>query len=397
MAFTVSQTPPFVALAGNPAYYTIETDDITGTFYRLQLQFHNQTELVAQDSLECYAKKATFDVSQFMKSLFPYYNWTYQPSAIVLKTDFLQSYFIKHCEVYYIGATRYQGTLTTEAVKYAINGRLPEMIDNFYRTENSSFYEVLQNGQLFLTLQPREKRITKSQPERLYFLNYSPSVSSVAICITLTFADGSTQHIISEGYAVDNPAIYQICVGFAELQLYTYETTKQIAQYTVYLKSQTNAVISETLTYNIDSRQFPHLRFIVFRNRVGGYDTVHCTGLDKSENEIENIIGKTFAGKRKLLSFSEIRYKANTGLRNPEYITYLQEIYESTDVYEISAAGIYRITIENTKTNITEGDQFLFSQDLEYTRDQLIGHVPVFPPQVTADYSILDYSNDYFV
>jgi len=393
-----------VALAGNHIWATIETTETTGSFYRIYLRIlqtiGGDDVLIGEDAVEPDDQlQSTFDLHAWLQTLFTNYQFTYRTSGLMFwKTDFLKPYFFDYKEVYYDGSTLVTGDATEESTRYILNGRFTDLYNQNYENQNRSYFDDVVDNKLFLTLQPRTKTIDINQSERLYFLNHDVAVSSLNLNVKVYFSDATDQTINKATLVASQYSVYEIACGFKDFDLSALESTnKLVVKYEVWISAQDSTMISEVFTYKVDRKKYVNVRYLVFRNRAGGYDTVRCFGILTADNEFEHQTGITYAGKIKVNTQAIERFTVNTGLISANYNYYLQELFESIEVWEISGEGVFGITIENKKTEARQGNKFVFNQTVEYTRD-LISEL--FTPdnnplQLFGDYSYLDYSYDY--
>lgn len=399
MSLSLSRFPTLFSLAGNPVYFSINSDDIANDFYRICLQIYSGDELISEDSIEPDVDRiSNFDIETYLKSLFINYHFEYRLTDIIRKTDFVKSYFVKYYEVYWENDIKQESEKVSSSVFYVLNGKLLELHDNNYRLINGSYYVDLMDKMLFLTFQPRTKKIDVNQIERLYFLNWNDNISTININVEIYYSDNTISTFLADSILSETKEIYEISTGYQELVLSEYESQNNlIIKYKVWLTAQDNSIISECFNYEIDRKKNVYTRYFVFQNRVGGFDTVRCTGIQTIENELEHQIGYSFLGKLKTGSNSTMKHFANTGLIDTVYNYYLQEFFESMNVIEICGEGIFNVTIENKKTEVRQENKFLYEQIFEYTRDLIIELFTTDNEmtQLYGDYSFLDYSSDY--
>jgi hypothetical protein len=262
------------------------------------------------------------------------------------------------------------GTPAATPVYYALKGGLN--FSDFADNATSFFVTWLKETAQFLTWQPDGKWIDTWQPEFLYLLtNFTPLPTELKLCVEFTFDDGTSKNLLAQTLAL--PKAYQVyCfpVGFRALELATEEITegKQIRKYAVYVTNQADERISEVRTYQVDRRYFrpDEVSYWLYRNSLGGFDTLRCTG-----NLLENLVTEREAGKR----FTPYNYGrsfgasfpaylsgdtdilANTGYfrqNQREWVEYLQELFYSKEIYQLNHRGL--MAVELVSKELTSKD-----------------------------------------
>ena len=226
----------------------------------------------------------------------------------------------------------------------------------------------------------------------LYYCNYTTANESLKLVIDITYMDDSQLQIKTDVTGIqDSPyAVHEIKTGYGDLSLATHEIQDNpITAYSVFLENQADVTVSETFAYTVNQEHNEHIRYFVFRNRLGGYDTVRTKGVKEIGNSFEHVSGKSIDGIFKTHTANEKTHKTNTGFVNTEYNQYLQEIFESPEVYELEEGKLYTVVILNKKTTESKDGQFLYETTIEYMRD-----INFNDDNNIGDYSP-DYSTDY--
>jgi|GEM_PF-3576891 len=253
------------------------------------------------------------------------------------------------------------GTTVATRVEYALKGGLS--FADFADNSSSFFVTYLKETAQFLTWQPDNKWIDTAQREFLYLLtNFTPLPLELRLQVVLTFTDGSQKSLTSQ--ALSTPRLFQVyCfpVGFSALGLSSQETTegKQIRRYQVYVSNQTSRRVSQVRTYQVDRRYFrpDEVTYWLYRNSLGGFDTLRCTGNQSENLVVEREAGKRFTPHNYGRSFGssfpaflsgETDILANTGYfkeNQRAWMEYLQELFFSKEIYQVTNRGLMAVEL----------------------------------------------------
>jgi hypothetical protein len=253
------------------------------------------------------------------------------------------------------------GNPTVTPVYHALKGGLS--FADFADNATSFFVTHLKETAQFLTWQPNGKWIDTWQPEFLYLLiNFTPLPPELKLFVEFTFDDGSQASMEAQSFPA--PKLYQVyCfpVGFSALELLAKEITegKQIRKYAVYVTNGAGERISEVRSYQVDRRYFKEdeVSYWLYRNSLGGFDTLRCTG-----NQSDNLVVEREGGKR----FTPYNYGRSFGSSFPAYLSgdtdilantgyfkenqrawlaYLQELFYSREIYQLSRRGLLAVEL----------------------------------------------------
>ncbi|PQA60136.1 hypothetical protein [Siphonobacter curvatus] len=172
------------------------------------------------------------------------------------------------------------GSSVTGAAEIAIKAKLHE--DQFPGWKDLFFTNWIGAGKRFLTWQADHKLIERNQPEFLYFLlNMQPKPSELRVRCHIQYMNGTTEiRTIQTARDLLQNCVYCIPTGFEALGLPSIETAtgKEINAYTVWLNNERDDRISEYRTYLVNQDYTRNVRFLIFQNTLGGFDTLRCWG-----------------------------------------------------------------------------------------------------------------------
>lgn len=144
----------------------------------------------------------------------------------------------------------------------------------------ADFYDYLRSQKKFLTWRT-VRYVTKESPEYLFLFSL-PSFPSFDVRLRCFYTDGSSGVRTLQGIA--NPGnAYAIGAGYNQLGLDA--SGKEVDYYEIWLESG-GATITEVITFYLDTEPYANRRYVIFRNSLGGWDTVLFSGAFEYTNAI---------------------------------------------------------------------------------------------------------------
>lgn len=243
--------------------------------------------------------------------------------------------------LYYQGEL--QGSESTTAAYPIFYGGIDPY--DFLKVGQGFFEQYYFDTKAWLTWQPDNKVIDPYQHEYLYYFNnLSPQPSSLRLWINVTYTDGTKYEY--NPLSVSSPVelgVYAIPVGFANLGMDS--LPKYVASYTVTLTDQNGQVLAATRTYRMDYKPYANPVYLLYRNSLGGYDTLRTIGDDvetfKSSYESADVSlpsNYTYRTRERIETkasgYTELQIP--TGYLPPQWLKYLKEVQLSRDIYRIT-------------------------------------------------------------
>jgi hypothetical protein len=180
---------------------------------------------------------------------------------------------------YYTKALRYDGPMLIDATLlpsgYVFRGGIgPLDYQDFGRT----FFTRHTEGRKFLTYKPDSCLIRTDQPEFLaYLTNFSPVPSELRLRVEVTFQDGSHSTFTALSLVgITAMTVYSIPVGMIALGLNA--QPKLVQLYRLWVSNQQDERLSEVRSYRVDRTAVRQVRYILFENSLGAFDTLAMTG-----------------------------------------------------------------------------------------------------------------------
>lgn len=161
----------------------------------------------------------------------------------------------------------------------------------------AEFYDFIKSKKKFLTWKT-VRYVTKESPEYLFIFS-DKAFPAYEVKVKCYYTDGAVG-VASKQSVHGGSTAYSIAVGYNQLSLGAQD--KDVDYYEVFLESN-GSVISEVITFFVDTEAYLNRRYVVFRNSIGGWDTVLFSGTFEytnsitSTNAIANKRGELFLKK----------------------------------------------------------------------------------------------------
>jgi hypothetical protein len=153
------------------------------------------------------------------------------------------------------------------------------------------FTSYLPTSKKFLTWTPMVKQINRAQEEYLSFFVYATGITSLKVQVTSYYDDATNStYIAATKTGTVKGHLYEIPVGPAHAGILAHNPAKNLTHYEVQLLNQVDVVVSEKRTYILNAITAPYVRYFLYLNSVGGYDTLLCTGKSTTESKIERSV-----------------------------------------------------------------------------------------------------------
>jgi len=233
------------------------------------------------------------------------------------------------------------------------------------------WYDVQLTNKYFLTKMPQDRNVLPGQKILLKWLQLSSSPGIILNIETLRIINNSpdTQLIQS---SVMSPAQYQVYQF--DVSPVRHNMASDIVSFRVWLTNSASAIISEIRTFTIDRNYYNNTRYFIFKNSLGGFDTIQALGYYRSDEEYkrERISVQLppnynlYHRETKVVSISQQTvFKVNLGFLNlhgagrEKWVNAVRELYSSTEAYELVDSELYPIDILTDKQKLFENDNYL--------------------------------------
>lgn len=249
-----------------------------------------------------------------------------------------------------------------------------------------------------LTNHPSPKKVSKNQPEWLYFLFTHPTGNSNAFFkVRITFSDGTTDTIqIPSLVPIEigqRGKLICVSTGYYQLGLYDYESSdKFIVRWDVWLDltptlpGQTlPGKTGQTFSYQLrfDEAEWKE-KYFLFLNQRGGMDTLcargKATNKSKGQRETSSMV-ETLALPSSLhitstdKALRQDEATINTGWLELSQRQYLRELLNSKKVWQVDIEDkkFIPITLTSDNLDINQDDEEIQSVSISFTKEKAEG------------------------
>jgi hypothetical protein len=273
--------------------------------------------------------------------------------------------------------TEVLSTSTSETM-YAIRAGINE---KYWKEWSSKFFaKWFAKSKGFLTWNPSFK-ILPHQPVFLYFLtNMNPSPLALKLRVFRWYTDGTEDDSPETVSLLNTQAmnVYSVPSGLDAVQPFDSAQgteTKSISRYMAWLVNENDAVVSAMLTYAVDWTYYEDSRVLLFRNSLGGYDTLGCTGRISENINVVRETTERIVPFESTASFAEVvinnvtgerELTVSTGWLDAKQRAWLEELALSEDIYLVTDRENIPLILMDESYNTLD------------SREQLIGRTFVF-------------------
>jgi hypothetical protein len=240
--------------------------------------------------------------------------------------------------------------------EYVIRGGIKE--EHLREWEGQLFSNYVGPNRKFLTWNPT-KVVLPEQPNYLYFLtNMKPTPTVLTLRLYRYYADGTedTKSLSVMAIAdVQYMTTYSVPIGAKQLGIT--DLSKKVVKYVVWLNNQDGEIVSEQRTYIIDWQYYREKKYILFRNSLGGYDSLGLTGDFAANINLIRDESERYKPYQSLASFSEVEVskvtgqkeiKVNTGWLTKQERDWLEELALSEDILLVSDRDYIPLVLQDS-------------------------------------------------
>ena len=301
---------------------------------------------------------AISDVHAYLNRIYPGFVFPENNQTIFKKTSNTINYRLRACENWMDGDETVYTQVKESPTLTAMCGGLDTMLLTKLQGANMDWFANLMATKQFLTWAPRVKKVRVDQMEKLFFYLKDNQVEiKVKVRRWMSPVVGGAQisDILTKTYAnCEGDKVYEVIVTGMKLGLLLNMTTGyQLDKWEVWLENSAGQVLSETRTYEVDQNYYLQERYLLFRNSLGGYDTLRCTGEKVTGATLERVEVLNTANFYSSLNYPEFKfnqilergkYSINTGWLTSEEAEWLRELFLSKEVYIIDNG---QLTVDN--------------------------------------------------
>jgi hypothetical protein len=356
------------------------TSGTTGTVEGVLMSvYKNPMVLLGQDYKPLDATGSVrFEIQEYIYSTLlllaqPRFKLAYGTAHHYMWADFFLKYLTSFCNR--VDGV-YQDRSYSEGYCYALPGGLnrEDLVANNFN--NTDYFNLTATKKKFLTWAPPSKITDKVETHSLFFAFQSPSYTHYKMKAHI-YSGNTGETIDCTGlYTVTPWTVVEFFAGYAQLGLAA-ELEGNVDRWEMYLVDDSDNVISDVRSFELDPKYYENTRYFRFRNSWGTYDSLRCTGVFENivEHEREKVIfinNETETSYNAPGAYSMVKeaqsFKANTGWLAKDYLNYLRDFMLSTDIFEVEDARLLKCLLTSKKTSLFKDKEYNYSLAFEYER-----------------------------
>jgi hypothetical protein len=402
--YTLSHTAE--GIGGISATSVEGVDPIVRPFFKVGVQVvlgaSEDSQVLGEEYLPVDATGAvTFDLHEFFSD---------SPSTTFLFPEAADNLGILHpesCREYYVRYFEQYGTppvprkINTAGPFYVLSGGLSAVQEGRYRREGSDYWSKLCYNQYFLTWQPKVKTVDRYQVEKLFYL-VREEYPFIVMRVETYFVGGISTNPVPK-CLIENPVkmgVYEFICSLSALQLDGWDT-EFIDYYEVWIEDDQVNRISEIRRFYVNKEETPFVRYFLFRNSIGGWDTLRTTGKFSSAYEYERStairipeLEMTDQDHRLIQTTvtEEKTYSASTGWLTPEQIDWIRDFCLSGEIYEVQGQNLIPVVLTSKTARQTKDGENLWFLDFDYSRSVTDEY---YTREVVGAPFDIDFNDDY--
>lgn len=373
------------------------TDATTPADYRIYMGLKSGSDLLAEELIPINSDKvATADFAAYLKEQV-YLDMHYPADAdtfVYAHTSSTKALLLEYAERY----NGYIRSLQLSSEFFALPGDLAQADKDLMQAAGGlTFFTDLDLTPRFLSWCPRAKQTAWGVPERLFILNTSDATLTAKAIITRKTGSPET---VTLGTIDQQHLIYELVAGLHEFA--PDEDPAQVVSYTIGIYEGAT-LVSELFTFTVDQNTHYKSRVLIFKNSLGAYDTLRCTGMMQisdsiAREEVEVIDNRVY--RFKLNRTENVpRFRLSTGyLPGYAYRLWLTELLMSREVYWLTDEG-YLVPIVLTGSDFDRyaDKQFLYPVQLEFkpaTPEKAFSSIVASGLHILKDEDLIDLEDD---
>lgn len=259
-------------------------------------------------------------------------------------------------------------------------------VNNFRFRGNVFFTEYLPNVKPFFTWQVRERLSGPNEHIYLHWINLfwgmALDASFLKLKVLITYTDKTTHNTEITVTDLYLGFRYAIPVGMNQLGLAALNPAKQIWHWQVWLEDVSPSglgIITEKFTYVLDNRNNYNNIEILYRNSLGGLDTVRVRGIISKNLDYTTITTQRTAEAdfpdadqlpailRTEPATEQLRYRADIGYLGKEEQDRLRDALLNREAYMIRNGRFWPLNLVQGAFELNRSDAYKWSFPIEFT------------------------------
>ncbi len=361
---TIIESPPALLLQGMPVKFRLASSHGSP---------ENPSRIMCEpvpDFFEVLTRNesniATFDIREYFKKLLSV-SLNYNDAA--LHTDACKKFNISF---YDYGGNPPEAVNPVAVSRDVLMGDVPAWMHHRIDYVNFDLAARLATNP-FMSWWPADKakKVLPDQPEMVYF--FASEAGTIDLKVYITFTDGTGADFTADSLTLAANQVGSFPAGYNKLDLASVNTDKKVESYQIRLNSN-----GPQRNYVVDYKPYRYTRYIFFRTSLAGWEVVACTGEadDKADlkrqtaNRIYDVNASGRLHKSDFARESEHKVKVNTGYVPPWHMTWLNDLFETEEAYELLDAVLTPIRITNKSFDSSYRSEQPSSAEIEYERLQ---------------------------
>ena len=165
-----------------------------------------------------------------------------------------------------------------------------------YADFKDTFFSRYTQGRKFLTYKPNRSNIRTDQPEYLtYLTNINPAPTELRVRVNVLYAD-HTRHTLTASTLAGAQAMTAYCIPVGMQALGLLALPQEVLHYDLWISNEANERLSEIRTYYVDRTYHRQVRYVLFENSLGSFDTLALTGDATETLKVTRELADQFTG-----------------------------------------------------------------------------------------------------
>lgn len=275
--------------------------------------------------------------------------------------------------------------------QWAIKAGINEMY--FEEWKDSFWTTYIGGGCRFLTFASDGKSVCMDHPEYLYFLtNFSPLPAELRLRVILTYDDDSESAAFTATSLPSPSAFTVFCIPVGPMALGLDVLPNVVKSYKVWLSDQNNLRLSEVRTYKITKKYYRNVKYLLYNNALGGYDTVMFTGSSKPsmkadrqtfERQTNFKHAPTYAEKIVNRVTGERQLTINTGYMSEKNFLAVENLLFAQDILLVTDREYIPLLNNSDMLEYPGNDEKLIGREMSFSytnKERSVSPLPIAPP-----------------
>ena len=381
MALTQISIPPVVSLAGNPIYISYSTNKNSEDFIGIHLKVYtvNDASWNLQGDELRYEPDSTGKIEVDIQKLLEWdpnkeFTWPdVDADLITHQANLLKQYKVEVSEKY--GNPLTEDDTDTVFGLFVLPGSISKLQQGYLNSISDTWLENQSSSNKFLTNSPTKKTDVWAS-ERLYFLIINnPYAGRVNLKVRIDYIGSSATHTAETIRYIYDHYILHLVTSFSTLLLGLIDNEKEVLQYTVWLTSGNDTILSEEFTYTMDNVRHSNTKYFIFNNAFKVAEGARFTSQYKESSNYsfqksQRTLDKGFNMDSPSLIKSNTQETKSCEITSDwltiEEMNWLRELLTSESVYEIVNGNLIPVFIDTESVNILEGNNNLRALSISY-------------------------------